>query len=308
MSLQNPNEPPFGPMDYDFGQPTNVDMAGDYRESKSGLGKIYKENAVATGWQDEEPLLTPDKLKRLFLWGISLVSNIRNPLTGRPDIMGDPELKEFIIEAASIGQAESKIDIFPTQFVEKHAFDRCAYDSFGYFQLRHRPVSSLEAISVTPSSETPMLRIPLDWVETGLLHMGQVNLIPLTLASRGNGAVPLATTPFGATWLSLLGGNKPWIPAMWEFTYTAGFKEGCLPKIFNQYIGCIAAQEILSLLATTYSRSNSTSLGIDGLSQSISTPGMDIYKTRMAELSEKRKWILGRIQAATNTSFVVDNV
>ena len=292
MTFWDPNQPPFTPMDYGNNIPTNVDAAGDYRESKPGLGKIYKENAVATGgFVDEEPLITPDKLRRIHLFGVALVSAIRNPITNRPDIMTDDVIKEFIIEAVALAEAESKIDIFPTQYVESQAFDRVAYDNFGYFQLRHRPIASLEAITVTPSNETPMLRLPLDWCSTTLLHLGQVNLIPLTLATRGNAIVPLATAPFGAPWLNLLAGGRSFVPSMWEFTYTAGFPEGAIPRIVNQYIGCIAAMEVLSVLAATYAKSTSTSLGIDGLSQSISLPGAQIFTQRLEELAAKRKWL-----------------
>jgi hypothetical protein len=293
--------------DYDFQRPTNVEMAGDYTDSKPGLGKVYKENAVTSDWIDEEPLITPKKLREVHLWGIPLVSNIRDPFTKKPAVMDDVLLKQHIIEAVALGEAESKTEIFPRQYVESQAFDRAAYDSFGYMQLRHRPVLSLESMTVTPSNEMPVFQIPLDWISTQLLHLGQIALIPLTIATKGGSVVPLTSSPGGATFLSIFG-NKPWIPMFFEVRYTAGFKDAVLPKIINQYVGCIAAMEVLSLLATTYSRSNSTSLSLDGMSQSIGTPGMEIYKQRMQELSDKRKWILGRVKAAANMSFIVDNV
>ena len=308
MTLQNPNEPPFGPMDYDFARPTNIDRAGDYQESKPGLGKIYKENAVASSWNGEQPLITPQELRDIHLFGIPPVSAIRDPLTNRPAIMTDPLIKRFINEAVTLGEAELKIDIFPTQYVEAQAFDRAAYDSMGYFQLRHRPIASLESITVSPANEMPQLLIPLDWVSVSYLHLGQVNLLPLTLATRGNAVVPLATSPMGQTWLSLISGGKPWVSSLFEFMYTTGFKEGCIPGIINQFLGTVAAMEILSVLASTYSRSTSTSLGIDGLSQGISSPGADIFTVRLTQLAEKRGWLRGRIQAALGASFIVDNV
>jgi hypothetical protein len=94
---------------------------------------------------------------------------------------------------------------------------------------------------------------------------------------------------------------------MFEVVYTTGFKEGAIPKTINQLIGVIAAMETLSLLATTYSRTTSSSLGIDGLSQSLSTPGQEIFKQRMEELGAKRKWLTSRLQARFNTSFVIEN-
>jgi hypothetical protein len=307
MSLQDPNQPPFSPMDWGFDRPTNVDMAGNYDGSKPGLGKIYKNSAVATGWPSEEPIITPQKLKEIFLFGIPLVSAIKDPLTNRPAIMTDPLLKTFIEEAIALAEAESKIDIMPTQYVEVQAFDRCQYDSFGFMLLRHRPVHSLESITVTASNEMSVFSIPLDWVSTQQLHLGQLNLIPLTIATKGGAVVPLTSSPGGATFLSVMG-NKPWIPSFFEIRYTGGFPEGTVPRIINQYLGVVASMEVLSSLAATYARSNSTSLSIDGLSQSVGTPGSDIFTVRLTQLAEKRRWLLGRIQAAMGMSFFSDNV
>jgi hypothetical protein len=287
--------------------PTNVDAAGDYSTSKPGLGALYHENQVATAWGDSEPLITPDKLKRVHLFGIPLVSAIRDPLTNRPQLMDDTLLKEFITEAVGLAELESKVEIFPRQYVEKQAFDRAAYDMFGFMLLKHRPVSSLEAITVTASNELPIYSVPLSWVDVGHLRLGQLNLIPLTIALKTGTVVPLSTSPGGSAMLSIFG-NKPWIPSFWEVTYTCGFKEGLVPKIINQYIGVIAAMEALSVLATTYSRSNSMSLSIDGLSQSLGMPGGEVYKIRLEELAEKRRWLKSRIQAAFGMSFFSDNV
>jgi hypothetical protein len=307
MSQQNPNEPPFGVMDYGFSRPSDVGLAGNYEDSKPGLGKVYHENEIATAFRDEEPLLTPSKLVSIHLFGVPLVSNIKNPLTNRPAQMTEELLKQFILEAVSLGEAESKIDIFPRQYAEKLEFDRCEYDQFGFMQLRHRPIASLESLTVTPSNQDAVYQIPNEWVDVGALHLGQLNLIPLTLALKSGTMIPLSSSPAGSVFLSIFG-NRPYIPSFFQVRYTAGCHEGAVPKIINQYLGCIAAMEVLSSLATTYARSNSTSLGIDGLSQSVSTSGAEIYKQRMEELSQKRHWILGRLQAAFNMSFIVGNV
>jgi hypothetical protein len=279
----------------------------DYTDSKNGLGSVVHENEIDNDWTDLGPIITPEKLRRVHLFGIPLVSNIRDPITKRVQVMDDTLIKEFINEASSLAETESKLKIFPRQIKEKQAFDRAAYDQFGYMQLRQRPIASIEALTVTPSNEVDIFNIPLEWVDCGLLHLGQLNLIPLTISTKAGAVVPMGTSPGGATFLSIFG-SRPWLPLFFEIKYTVGFPNGLVSKIVNQYIGCIAAMEILSVLAATYSRSNSTSLGIDGLSQSISTPGMELFKVRMEELSQKRKWILGRLQAAYNMHIIVDNV
>jgi len=98
------------------------------------------------------------------------------------------------------------------------------------------------------------------------------------------------------------------VPALWQATYTTGFKEGRIPSAVNQLLGVIAAMEILSMLAITYSRSSSASLGIDGLSQSVSTPGPALFDVRIAALGEKRKWLVSKLKRQFGLGFFSDNV
>ena len=200
------------------------------------------------------------------------------------------------------------IPVKPDRFLQGYRLSKDEAPSSNQTPPKQAPIASLESITVSPANEMPQLLIPLDWVSVSYLHLGQVNLLPLTLATRGNAVVPLATSPMGQTWLSLISGGKPWVSSLFEFMYTTGFKEGCIPGIINQFLGTVAAMEILSVLASTYSRSTSTSLGIDGLSQGISSPGADIFTVRLTQLAEKRLWLRGRIQAALWASFIVDNV
>jgi hypothetical protein len=279
----------------------------DYTSSKEGLGKLYSENELHADYEDLEPLITPEMLVDIHLFGVNLVSNIKNQLTGKYDVMDAPKIKRFILEAVALGQAESKLDLFPKQYCEKIAFDRAEYDMFGYMVLRHRPVLSLESLTVTPSNEQPIFQIPNEWIDVGYLHQGQINLIPLTIAVRTGVVVPLTTSPGGATFLSIFG-NKPWIPSFFEATYTTGFKNGLVPKVVNHYIGVIAAMEILSALAATYVRNTGSSLGIDGLSTSVSTPGGDLFASRLKDLADKRKWLKGRLQAEFNMNIITGNV
>jgi hypothetical protein len=212
----------------------------------------------------------------------------------------------MIEEAVILAEAECKIDIFPKQYREKHAFDRPAYDNWGTMALRHKPVWSLEELTITPATNEAIFRIPNEWIDTGLLHQGQINMIPLTVAMK-TGAIPLTTAPGGAAFMSIFG-NRHWIPAFFETVYTTGFPDGKIPGIINQYIGTIAAMEVLSMLAATYARSSSGSISIDGTSQSYSSPGPELFGPRISELADKRKWLIGRIQAQLGMKFISSNV
>ncbi len=277
----------------------------DYTDSKEGLGGQFHDNAVEVGWDAKEPLITPAQLRMRHLWGLNLYSAQKDPITGKPAVMDDPTLKEFIKEAVSLAEIEANIDIFPRQYTEKHAFDKAAHDSFGYMVLRHRPVYSIELLEMTPANEEAIFSVPLDWVDVGYLHQGQINLIPLTLASQAGSAA--VTSTGGALFLTVFG-HRHWIPSFWECKYTSGFKDMELPRALNQLVGVVAAMEVLSMLATTKANTNSTSLSFDGLSQSVSTPGADIYTPRLRELGEKRKWLCRKIQRAFGLGLMSNNV
>ena len=267
----------------------------DYTNSRPGVGSAFPENAIDTARLQLEPLLTVDLLKTRHLFGVPLVSAQKDPLTGKSQVMTDEMLYDYIEGAVSQAELELKIDIFPVKRREKQPFDINLYNSFGYFQLSHRPCTSIDKLSVTPSNMLDVYVVPNDWVEGAYLHRGQVNIVPLTVAFVQGTYIPQQSSG-GAAFLQILG-NKAWIPAWWQIEYTSGFKDGLVPRVVNEYIGCVAAIEVLSMLAVTYARSNSHSLGIDGLSQSVSTPGPQIFKVRLDELEEKKKAIMKKVKA-----------
>lgn len=277
----------------------------DYTNSKNGIAREFPDNAVEAKWNGLEALVTPLQVKARFLFGIPLVSKTVDPITKKAQVYTDDMIKDTIERAVALAEEQTGLDIFPIQHREKYPFDRNEYEAFGYFRTNHRPVTSIEALTITPPSGGDIYAIPLEWVETAYLAKGQINLIPLgnsiaygTPANVGSG---------GALFLNVLG-NQPWIPAFWQMTYTTGFPDGLLPKVVNELIGAIAALEILSSLAVTYAQSQSHSLGIDSLSQSISTPGPQIFKVRWQELEDKRKDLVKKLRTKYGLNLFSGNV
>lgn len=279
----------------------------DLTYTKEGLGQILPEHTVESVWQDLEPLLTPEKLIKMHLWGIPLRSNMPHPVTKKPDVLTPDDLKDFIIEAVSLCENDSNVHIFPRQHEEGQPFDRVQYQRFGYFQLRERPIHSIQKLTVNTATNDDVYNVPLEWIDTKLLHHGQINILPLTMSMRNGAQAPLLAGPGGSAFLSIFG-NNPWIASFWKVVYTTGFPDGQIPKIINQYIGVQAAMEILSLLGATFSKTTSMSLGLDGMSQSVSTPGPNIYANRLKELSDKRDRIKGRLQHQLGLGIIIDNV
>ena len=273
-----------------------------YTESKDALSLS---GTSPTGSQ-REPLVTPEKLRNLHLFGISLVSKMKDPVTGKRVAMTDPLLKEFIQRAVSIVEDETRISITPVQLTEKYPYDHALYRQYGYMMLNHRPVASIDALTITPANGIQIYNMPLEWVEVANLERGQLNLVPLGIAINSGGNIPVAATG-GAPFVNILGYDA-WMPAFWQVKYTIGFKDQMVPRIINELIGTVAAIEILQQLAATNSEASSWSLGIDGLSQSVSGPGGDLFTQRITQLQEKRDKLIGKCKATYGTKLFASSI
>jgi hypothetical protein len=280
----------------------------DYTTSKDGHGQQWDVNVVEQAFGALEPLLTAETFKSRFLWGISLVSGVRDPITRRAEVMGADQLTDAIDRAIAEAEAQCHITIMPSVVDEKHAFDLSEYRSWGYFRLRHRPVSSIEYLSVTPSNDADIYVVPLEWVETTYMYLGQINIIPLTIAVGAGGNTTVPTTASGSAMFLSMFGTQSWVPAFWRMKYTIGFKDGLLPKIINELIGIIAAQDVLSRLASTYGRNTGNSLSMDGISQSVSSPGQEMFSVRQTQLEDRRKRLVSKIKTRVGQSIFSGNV
>jgi hypothetical protein len=274
-------------------------------------GKMYPLDATATKWGRLEPLLTPEQLKSRYLKGIPLTLKIKDPETGKPYRITDDELKDFIELAVDEAENELHLIIMPTQVTHKLPFSKQDYEAFGYFQLPHRPISSIEALNVTLADGSDVFVFPPEWIETANLFAGQLNIIPLAFqgiqggtgviggVNAGNGTAVF----FNSLW------NRPWVAAMFGITYTAGFINGLMPKYVNNLLGCIVAMRVLSMIAAAYAVVTSTSLGLDGMSQSLSTPGPQRYKIRIEELEKERALCVRKLKKLFGGgSFVVGTI
>lgn len=272
----------------------------DYTYSKEAHGLPDPENAVDTAWNQYEPLITARQLRRRFLLGVDL----RLPVV--KDQVTDEDIHEFIKDAVAEIETETGLTLFPTQVEERHAFDRNEYGMMGYLRLRRRPVASIEAFTVTTSNEQHIWTINNDWIDVGYISKGLLYIVPINIATApsaqgGGGAVG------GAAFLAILG-QQPWVPAYWRVKYTCGFKDGKFPRNVNLLIGCVAAINILNEVAQANAKGGSKSISLDGMSQSSSNPGPDIYKTKIDELTKRRIMLVSRLRTNYGTKIFSGNV
>src|SRR5271157_3083632 len=236
-----------------------------------------------------EPLLDQEKFRRLFLMGINMTM-----------FNGDTYTKEDLTERLNWAMNEVElllqVTIMRESFRHKVPFDYALYKSYIHVRSEKGPILSLEQLAIVSADNNNIFNIPPTWIETSNFAKRLINVIPL-LAAYGVNQVAGAVGNAGIAFLTVMDGLN-WVPAYWQIQYTAGLSnnEGQVPAPVNELIGCIAAISILSEIAPT-NRFNSQSQSQDGISQSSSGPGPNIYARRIEDLEKKRDNLVKKLKA-----------
>jgi hypothetical protein len=230
---------------------------------------------------------TAQDLKDRALWGIPLTSR----LTGQT--ITDEALEAYVKE--SISEIEHELDLYitPTQFQERHDYDReMQFWSFGYLRLHHSPILNVNKFQLTfnngVAGANPLVDMPLEFIHVQPQD-GTIQLVP---------AQGVSISGFVASIYSGLGYHAfnsqaitHW-PGAVLVEYTAGFPEGQVPALLVGLIENLAAYKVLSTLGPLLFPYSSIGISIDGTSQSVGSPGPAFLAQRLSELEkiiEKQK-------------------
>lgn len=269
-------------------------MASDFSEVKppdfSVEGYAPKDFLRSSAWGRLKPLITPQELRDEFLMGIPLRSFFPDPLTNQYRVWTDADLQKSIAKAVSRVEVKSGCLVAPSEIIDTYPFDRAEYESSGYMQLKVRPIYGLAKLQVVAADKRSVFDTPVTWVATANLLKGQVNILPM-----GALAAPLALAPTAPPFLQYLT-KLGWIPQFWQIQYLAGFKDFLVPDFVWDLVGVVAAMDVLSQLGATYAWMTGGSLGIDGLSQSSSGPGPQVFQVRLTELKELERVLLNKFR------------
>jgi hypothetical protein len=243
-----------------------------------------------------EALLTPELLISRHLKGIPEVAKYSND-----------ELKDQIELAMNDVELLTGLALTPVVIMERHPYDYNLYKSFIHFKVNHRPILSVESVKIVSTDNKPLYTMPNEWVEMGLAHKGQINILPL-LQTFGASNVTSSGTPSGALIFLQAMNSNAWLPAFWTVEYTYGLcDEGKLPIVINQIVGMTAAISILSSMQAL-NRNNSQSLSSDGISQSSSGQGPQVYAKRIDELTAERERLMQKIKAIFHNKYYLSNI
>lgn len=279
----------------------------DYDDAKMNIGGLYPANVTATGLERLEPIIGVDDLKTRFLFGIPLVSQISDPITKKKAILQDSQVNDIIDSAIQKIEHDLYIDIYAVERKERYPFDGPEFLQFGYIKAEHCPIYALSSMTITAPNNADIYQVPLDWISPAYFLKGQINVVPWLANSQTISGFTPTGADSGAFFLSVLGTNMQ-MPAYWQIVYTSGFPDAMVPRVINDLIGATAAIDILSMLGATFARVNSQSIGLDGISESLSGPGPNLFATRIQDLQLQRERYIGKVKGMFGKKLFVGTI
>ena len=255
----------------------NTNIAEDNSSSKtSSVDYSSLQSEFESEFSISNSAFTTEELIQNFLFGIDL-----------SDSKGNPFPKALIISYinSAIAYAESLFDICLSRQeveAEPHDYERTDYTNWGYIQLWKRPVLEVKALRLMYGTR-PAWEVPLDWLKIDN-NSGKIQMFP----SSGS----VTSMIIGASG-AIYGLYNAWsyAPQMWEVDYVAGMDSNNLPAHLKELIYKKAVIGILQVWGDLILGAGiaSSSISIDGLSQSIGTTQSAMFGGASARCEEYRK-------------------
>jgi hypothetical protein len=225
-------------------------------------------------------VLSATELEELYFFGIPIVDQFGNKIS--------PETITFYIEAAQ-KEIENylSIKIIRQCVMESRDYYYDDWVQWGYIPSTYPVVKPLSLKGYANSSL--QLEYPQQWLSSKRqtpdedLYYRTISLVPVS----GSGATivtgVIGLAPYVGFW-----GNKI-VPNYWELTYITGFNK--VPKDIIDAMGKLAAMNLFIILGEIVLGPGiaSKSIGIDGLSQSVSSTASAMYSAFSARIEQYTK-------------------
>lgn len=225
-----------------------------------------------------ESLMTVKNLKERFIAGVDLTFDDGSPF---PD-----SLFEYCISSA-ISTLEHELDIYiaPVQKADDVDFRTPNFYNWDFVQLDHYPIVSVDKWEVIFPSNQTLFEYPLSWIRLDA-DKGVVRLFP------DRGQIPQWMV--NASFYPYLVMGQSNLPHFYKIHYTAGFDVEKIPFAINEVIGIMASMLPLDIAGDLIAGAGiaSSSVGLDGISQSISTTASATnagYGARIISLKSRLK-------------------
>jgi hypothetical protein len=243
-----------------------------------------------------------DLLKKTKLFGIPLCSSI----TGEEL---STEAMDFYINSA-ISEIEHTLDlnITPVKYREKHDYKRQNFTwNYNYLKVDHPNILNVSKIELSFSNDEDVngfVDFPLEFVHVQPQE-GVVQLVPAFGTSYSGFLLSaFSGTQFHA--LRAIGITD--FPGGIRIEYTAGFAPDKVPYLICQAIEILAAVNILSALGPVLFPQTSTSIGIDGTSQSVGGFGPKHLNDRIDQLEKERERVMDALKGYYQRRYLIDYI
>jgi hypothetical protein len=264
-------------------------LAGDYGTGNIMGTGIRRTPTIAPfpAWSVKQemdrylPLPTPESMKKGPLFGLPL----RSFLTQQ--VVEDSTIESYISQAISEIEHTLNLFITPVTFAERHDYSReMQFWAFGVTKLYNTPILNVEEYELTfnngigiPGS-LPLVRIPLEFIHVQPQD-GTIQLVPAQGVTISGFIVSIYS---GLGYHAFNSQAISYWPGAVFVKYRAGFERCKVPALLVALIENLAAYKFLSALGPVLFPYNSTSVSIDGTSQSVSTPGPLFLQNRLKDL------------------------
>jgi hypothetical protein len=213
--------------------------------------------------------VTAKYLKDNYLTGFNFTGADNQEL---PPSFFDDKLANAITKFEDITQ----IDLLQREITgEKHDYFTTDYLNYAFMQLFRTPCQSVSQVrAVYPTGQTIQV-FPAEWVRLYVEH-SQFHLVPTS------GSLAQVMLGGGNGYLPFIFAGLSYLPSLWEVDYVSGFAPDAIPRAVVSVICKLAAIEVMTIMSDLVSPIGvaSSSLSVDGLSQSISRQ-VPAFKARM---------------------------
>lgn len=219
-------------------------------------------------------VISIEELKDVYLFGVDLTNDQGVPYSNA--------MFTWYIKAA-VDWIEKRLDlpILPRTYPdERHDYYKYDYNKYIWLKLSHYPVIGISEVKLVLPGEQVVKVFEKDW-----LHIqrgdGQLQMVP------GTGTAGTILLGASGAWLPFIYGNNKFIPDAFRINYEAGFGRprdpnsvsprdpelDAFPPDIKHVVGMIASMGPFNIAGDMIAGAGiaSQSIGIDGLSQSVST-------------------------------------
>ncbi len=170
----------------------------------------------------------------------------------------------------------TSIDILQREITsEKHDYHTSDYLNYAFLRLFRTPAQSVSQVrAVYPTGQVIQV-FPSDWIRLNV-EGGQFHLVPTS------GSLAQVMLGGGNGYLPFIFAGLSYLPNLWEVDYVSGFGVDSIPREVVGAICKLASIEVLTLMSDLVGPLGvaSTSMGIDGMSQSIARQ-LPAFKARI---------------------------